>query len=83
MNDAIQVNKNYENQQINQADPLVIQGGPITRSRAKKVKEAMLGLVKETMAKNTKLHNKLVDMKMGLQEEEPSLINLILALDQT
>ena len=31
-------------------DPLVVPDGPITRSRAKKIKEAMAGLVQSTWA---------------------------------
>ena len=32
-------------------DPLVVPDGPITRSRAKKIKEAIAGLVQSTWAK--------------------------------
>ena len=50
-------------------DPLVVPDGPITRSRAKKIKEAMAGLAYSPSKAST--------FKMGFKEEEPALINVI------
>jgi hypothetical protein len=51
--------------------------GPITRSRAKKIKEAMQGLVQSTWEDFTNLSIKTPTFKMGLKEEEPALIHVI------
>ena len=48
----------------------------------KKIKEAMLGLVKETMAATSKENiGATTSLKMGLLLEEPSWVTLIQALD--
>ena len=63
-------------------DPLLVLVGPITRSRAKKTKEAMLGLVNETMAATSKENiGATTSLKKGLLHEEPSWVTLIQALD--
>ena len=54
-------------------DPLQVSVGPITRSRAKKIKEAMQGLVQSTWDEA----NKSPTIKVGLKEGEPILIHLI------
>ena len=54
-------------------DPLQVLDRPITRSRAKKIKEAMLGLVQSTWNEASKSPT----LKMGLKEGEPILIHLI------
>ena len=61
-------------------DPLLVPEGPITRSRAKKIKEAMLGLAKETMADIANISVKALTLKMGLSQEEPSMVNIIQAI---
>jgi hypothetical protein len=53
----------------NLKDPLQVQDGPITRSRAKKIEEAMQGLVQSTWAEFTNLSSKTPAFKMGLREE--------------
>ena len=58
-------------------DPLQVPDGPITRSRAKKIKEAMQGLVQSTWDEASKSPT----LKMGLKEEEPVLIHLIHAME--
>ena len=58
-------------------DPLQVLDGPITRSRAKKIKEAMQGLVQSTWDQASKSPT----LKMGLKEEEPFLIHLIQAVE--
>ena len=58
-------------------DPLQVLDGPITRSRAKKIKEAMQGLVQTTWDEA----GKSPTIKMGLKEEEPILIHLIQAVE--
>jgi hypothetical protein len=65
----------------NLKDPLQIPDGPLTRSRAKKIKEAIQGLVQSTWAKFAKLSSKTPAFKMGLKEEEPTLIHMIQATD--
>ena len=63
-------------------DPLLVLARPITRSRAKKIKEAMLGLVRETMAATSKENiGATTSLKKGLLHEEPSWVTLIQALD--
>ena len=54
-------------------DPLQVPDGPITRSRAKKIKEGMQGLVQSTWDEA----NKSPIIKVGLKEGEPVLIHLI------
>uniref|UniRef100_A0A2N9G8J9 Uncharacterized protein n=1 Tax=Fagus sylvatica TaxID=28930 RepID=A0A2N9G8J9_FAGSY len=58
-------------------DPLQVSDRPITRSRAKKIKEAMLGLVQSTWDEASKSPT----LKMGLKEGEPILIHLIQAVE--
>ena len=58
-------------------DPLQVPDGPITRSRAKKIKEAMQGLVQSTWDEASKSQT----LKMGLREEEPVLIHMIQAME--
>jgi hypothetical protein len=65
----------------NLKDPLQVPDGPITRSKAKKIKEAMQGLVQSTWAKFANLLSKTPTFKMGLKEEEPALIHVIQATD--
>jgi hypothetical protein len=65
----------------NLKDPLQVPDGPITRSRAKKIKEAMQGLVQSTWAEFANLLSKTPTFKMGFKEEEPTLINVIQATD--
>jgi hypothetical protein len=64
----------------NLKDPLQVPDGPITRSRVKKIKEAMQGLVQSTWAEFANLSSKTPAFKMGLKEEE-LLINVIQATD--
>ena len=54
-------------------DPLQVPDGPITRSRAKKIKEAMQGLLQSTWDEASKSPT----IKVGLIEGEPILIHLI------
>ena len=54
-------------------DPLQVPDGPITRLRAKKIKEAMQGLVQSTWDEASKSPK----IKVGLKEGEPILIHLI------
>jgi hypothetical protein len=58
-------------------DPLQVPDGPITRSRAKKIKEAMQGLVQSTWDEASKSST----IKVGLKEGEPILIHLIQAVE--
>jgi hypothetical protein len=58
-------------------DPLQVPDGPITRSRPKKIKEAMQGLVQSTWNEDS---NSLT-IKVGLKEGEPILIHLIQAVE--
>uniref|UniRef100_A0A2N9I319 Reverse transcriptase domain-containing protein n=1 Tax=Fagus sylvatica TaxID=28930 RepID=A0A2N9I319_FAGSY len=58
-------------------DPLQVPDGPITRSRAKKIKEAMQGLVQSTWDEASKS----LTIKVGLKEGEPILIHLIQAVE--
>ena len=60
-------------------DPLVVPDGPITRSRAKKIKEAMAGLVHSNWAELAYSPSKF---KMGFKEEEPTLIHVIQAKEE-
>jgi hypothetical protein len=52
---------------------LQISDGPITKLRAKKIKEAIQGLVQSTWDEVSKSPT----LKMGLKEGEPILIHLI------
>jgi len=65
----------------NLKDPLQVPDGPITRSRAKKIKEAMQGLVQFTWAEFANLSSQTPTFNMGLKEEEPTFIHLIQATD--
>jgi hypothetical protein len=58
-------------------DPLQVPDGPITRSRPKKIKEAMQGLVQSTWDEASKSPT----IKVGLKEGEPILIHLIQAVE--
>jgi hypothetical protein len=60
---------------LNLKDPLQVPDGPITRSRAKKIKETMQGLVQSTWAKFANFSSKTPKFKLGLKEEEPTLIH--------
>ena len=57
-------------------DPLQVPDGPFTRSRAKKIKKAMQGLVQSIWDEPSKSPT----LKMGLKEGEPILIHLIQAM---
>ena len=63
-------------------DPLVVPDGPITRSRAKKIKEAMAGLVQSTWAELAYSPSKTSTFKMGFKEEELALIHVIQAKEE-
>jgi hypothetical protein len=65
----------------NLKDPLQVPDGPITKSRAKKIKEAMQGLMQSTWAEFANLSSKTPTFKMGLKEEESTLIHVIQATD--
>jgi hypothetical protein len=65
----------------NLKDHLQVPNGPITRLRAKKIKEAMQGLVQSTWAEFANLSSKTPTFKMGLKEEEQALIHVIQATD--
>ena len=58
-------------------DPLQVLDRPITRPRAKKIREAMQGLVQSTWDEASKSPT----IKMGLKEREPVLIHLIQAVE--
>ena len=58
-------------------DPLQVSDGPITRSRAKKIKEVMQGLMQSTWDEASKSPT----IKVGLKEGEPILIHLIQAVE--
>ena len=58
-------------------DPLQVPDGPITRSRAKKIKEVLQGLVQSTWDEASKSPT----IKVGLKEGEPILIHLIQAME--
>jgi hypothetical protein len=61
---------------------LQVPDGPITKSKAKKIKEEMQGLVQSTWAEFAYLSSKTPTFNMGLKEE-PALIHVIQALVQT
>jgi len=65
----------------NLKDPLQVADVPIIRSRAKKIKEAMKGLVQSTWAEFANLSSKTPTFKMGLKEDEPTLIHVIQAAE--
>jgi hypothetical protein len=54
----------------NLKDSLQVPDGPITRSRAKKIKEAMLGLVQSTWAEFANLSSKTPTFNMGFKEDD-------------
>ena len=56
-------------------DPLVVPDRPITRLRAKEIKEAMTGPVQSTWAKLAYSPSKASTFKMGFKKEEPTLIH--------
>ena len=56
-------------------DPLHVPVGPITKTRSKKIKEALNGLIQEIWADSNTGHSKL-----GPKEDE-GVINLIQAID--
>jgi hypothetical protein len=58
-------------------DLLQVPDGPIARSKAKKIKEAMQGLVQSTWDESSKSPT----IKVGLKEGEPILIHLIQAVE--
>ena len=63
-------------------DSLNVPDGAITRSRAKKIKEVMAGLVQSTWAKFGHLINKTSTFKIGFNKEGVALINLIQATEE-
>ena len=63
-------------------DPLNVPDRPITRSRAKKIKEAMAGLMQSTWAEFGHPVNKTSTFKMGFNKEGVALINLIQATEE-
>ena len=58
-------------------DPLQVPDGPITRSRTKKIKETIQGLVQSTWEEASKSPT----IKVGLKERKPILIHLIQAVE--
>ena len=58
-------------------DPLQLPNGPITRSRAKKIKETMQGLVQFIWDEARKSPT----IKVGLKEGETTLLHLIQAVE--
>jgi hypothetical protein len=54
----------------NLKDPLQVLDGPIRRSKAKKIKEAMQGLVQSIWAEFANLSSKTPTFKKRLKEEE-------------
>jgi hypothetical protein len=66
---------NNENQQASLKDPLHVPvGGPITKSRSKKIKDALNGLIQEIWENSKTGHSKL-------GPKEDGVINLIQAID--
>ena len=63
-------------------DPLNVPNGAITRSRAKKIKEAMVGLVQSTWAKFGHPINKISTFKIGFNKDGVALINIIQATEE-
>jgi hypothetical protein len=61
----------------NLKDSLQIRDGPITRSRAKKIKEAMQGFVQSIWAEFANLSSKTPTFKLGLKEEEQTLSHMV------
>jgi hypothetical protein len=47
----------------------------------KKIKEAMQGLMQSTWAEFANLSSKTLTFKIGLKEEEPTLVHVIQATD--
>ena len=77
-------NDGIQDAQVDQGvqDPLHVPDGPITRSRAKKIKEAMNVLVLQTLTEA--LHGPSGSstlLKIGLRDDEPALIHLIQAME--
>ena len=68
--------------QHSRANNIRVSDGPITRSRAKKIKEAMAGLVHSTWVELAYSPSKASTFKMGFKEEEPALIHVIQAKDE-
>jgi hypothetical protein len=66
---------------LNLKDLLQVLDESITRLRAKKIKEAIQGLVQSTWAEFANLSSKTSTFKLGLKEEEPALIHVIQATD--
>ena len=64
------------NQRSKFNDPLSINGGPITRARAKRMKEALNGLIQEIWAKS------IVQQGLDVMERTPRLQNMIQAQEQ-
>ena len=63
-------------------DPLNVPDGLITRSKAKKIMEAMAGVVRFTWAKFGHPVNKTSTFKMGFNKEGVALINHIQATEE-
>ena len=64
-------------------DPLEVPEGPIRRSRAKKIKDAMNGLVQKTLTDSHHWCSSDSTLKIGLQDQGPPLLNLIQALEDS
>jgi hypothetical protein len=63
----------------NLKDPLQVSDGPVTRSKAKKIKEAMQGLMQSAWVEFANLSSKTPTFNMGLKEDEPALMHVIQA----
>ena len=61
-------------------DPLEVSEGPITRSRAMKINDAMNGLVQKTLTDSCHGCSSDSILKIVLQDQGPPLLNLIQAL---
>ena len=64
-------------------DLLEVPEGPITRSRAKKIKDAMNGLVQKTLTDSRHGCSSDSTLKIGFQDQGPPLLNLIQALEDS
>ena len=60
-------------------DPLHVPDGPITRARAKKIKEAMQGFVQASMAEFSKDSSNSTLSKIGIKEVETCPVYLLQA----
>ena len=60
-------------------DPLHINGGPITRARAKKMKEALNGLIKDIWASSAT--SKRIHEHLGLERNQ-RLVNIMQVREQ-